>query len=47
MLFKEEGIDRWSGPGKVTGMEGSKVRLVHSGYDRTVPLRERQVGIVH
>ena len=38
VLFKEEGIDRWSGPGKVTGMEGSQVRLVHSGYDRTVPL---------
>ena len=37
VLFKEEGIDRWSGPGKVTRMEGSKVRLVHSGFDRTVP----------
>ena len=37
VLFKEEGKNRWSGPGKVTGMEGSKVRIIHAGYDRTVP----------
>ena len=37
VLFKEEGKNRWTGPGKVTGMEGSKVRIVHAGYDRTVP----------
>ena len=37
VLFKEDGKNRWSGPGQVTGMEGSKVRLVQAGYDRTVP----------
>ena len=37
MLFKEDGKSRWSGPGKVTGMEGNKVRIIQSGYDRTVP----------
>ena len=31
VLYKEEGKNRWSGPGKVTGMEGSKVRLIHAG----------------
>ena len=37
VLFKEDGKSRWSGPAHVTGMEGSKVRLVQAGYDRTVP----------
>ena len=37
VYFKEEGKNRWSGPAKVTGMEGSKVRIIHAGYDRTVP----------
>ena len=37
VLFKEESKNRWSGPAKVTGMEGNKVRIIHSGYDRTVP----------
>ena len=37
VFFKEDGKNMWSGPGQVTGMEGSKVRLVHAGYDRTVP----------
>ena len=37
VLFKEEDKGRWSGPAKVTGMEGSKVRIIHAGYDRTVP----------
>ena len=37
VLFKEDGKSRWSGPGKVTGMEGNKVRIIQSGYDRTVP----------
>ena len=37
VLFKENEKNRWSGPAVVTGMEGSKVRLVHAGYDRTVP----------
>ena len=37
VLFKEDGKNRWSGPGQVTGMEGSKVRIVQAGYDRTVP----------
>ena len=36
VLFKEDGKSRWSGPAHVTGMEGSKVRLVQDGYDRTV-----------
>ena len=36
-FFKEEGKDKWSGPAKVTGQEGSKVRIIHAGYDRTVP----------
>ena len=38
ILFKEEGKNRWSGPAKVTGTEGNKVRIIHSGYDRTVPI---------
>ena len=37
VLFKESDIGRWSGPAKVTGMEGNKVRIIHAGYDRTVP----------
>ena len=37
VFFKEEGKDKWSGPAKVTGQEGSKVRIIHAGYDRTVP----------
>ena len=37
VFFLEDGKSKWSGPGKVTGVEGSKVRLIHSGYDRTVP----------
>ena len=37
VLFKEDGKSRWSGPGKVTGMEGNKVGIIQSGYDRTVP----------
>ena len=36
-FFKEEGKDKWSGPAKVTGQEGSKIRIIHAGYDRTVP----------
>ena len=36
VLFKETDKGRWLGPGKVTGMKGSKVRIVHAGYDRTV-----------
>ena len=37
VFFKEEGKDEWSGPGKVTGQEGSKIRIIYAGYDRTVP----------
>ena len=37
VLFKEEQTNRWSGPAKVTGVEGNKVRVIHSGYDRTIP----------
>ena len=37
VIFKEEGKEKWSGPAKVTSTEGSKVRVVHNGYDRTVP----------
>ena len=37
VFFKEEGKDKWSGPAKVTGQEGSKVRIIHAGYSRTVP----------
>ena len=37
VFYKEEGKDRWAGPAKVTGVEGNKVRVIHSGYDRTVP----------
>ena len=37
IFFKEDGKDRWTGPAKVTGTEGSKVRIIHAGYDRTVP----------
>ena len=36
VLFKENGKDRWSGPSKVTSVEGSKVRVIHSRYERTV-----------
>ena len=37
VFFLEDGKSKWSGPGKVTGVEGTKIRLIHSGYDRTVP----------
>ena len=37
VLFKEKYKGRWYGPVKVTEMEGSKVRIIHAGYDRTVP----------
>ena len=37
MLYKEEGKERWAGPAKVTGIEGNKVRVIDSGYNRTVP----------
>ena len=37
VFFKEQGKEKWSGPAKVTGEEGSKVRIIHAGYDRTVP----------
>ena len=37
VLYKENDKTRWSGPAKVTGMEGNKVRIIHAGYDRTVP----------
>ena len=37
MFFREEGKDRLAGPAQVTGTEGNKVRVIHSGYDRTVP----------
>ena len=33
----EPGNNKWSGPAKVTGVEGTKVRIIHCGYDRTVP----------
>ena len=34
VLFKEDGKDRWSGPGKVNG---NKIRIVFGGFERTVP----------
>ena len=37
VLFMEPGNNKWSGPAKVTGVEGTKVRIIHCGYDRTVP----------
>ena len=37
MIFKEEGKEKWSGPAKVTSTEGNKIRIVHNGYERTVP----------
>ena len=37
VLFKENEKLRWTGPDSVTGMEGNKVRIIHAGYDRTVP----------
>ena len=37
VLFKENDKSRWSGPAKVTGTEGSKVRIIHAGHARTVP----------
>ena len=37
IIFKEDGKNRWTGPAKVTGTENSKVRIIHAGYDRTVP----------
>ena len=48
VLFKETDIGRWSGPSKVTGMEGSKVRIIHAGYDRIVSacnVREEQEDV--
>ena len=35
-MFKEEGTDKWSGPGKVVGKEGTKIKISHMGYYRTV-----------
>ena len=37
VLFKEDGKNRWSGPAVVLGVEGSKIRVMYSGYPRTVP----------
>ena len=37
VLYMEPGNNKWSGPAKVTGVEGTKVRIIHCGYDRTVP----------
>ena len=37
VFFIEEGKDKWSGLAKVTGQEGLKVRIIHAGYDRTLP----------
>ena len=34
--FFKESKDRWSGPTRVTGQEASKIRIIHTGYDRTV-----------
>ena len=37
VFFIEEGKDKWSRLAKVTGQEGLKVRIIHAGYDRTLP----------
>ena len=37
VLFKENDKSRCSGPAKVTGIEGTKLRLIYAGHARTVP----------
>lgn len=37
VLFKEEGKEKWSGPGKVIGVVDNKVKIMHMGYGRIVP----------
>ena len=36
VVFKENDKSRWSGPAQVTGVLGSKIRLIFGGYERTV-----------
>lgn len=36
VLFKEVNTEKWSGPARVTGIDGSKVRVNYAGYERTV-----------
>ena len=33
----EDGNDKFTGPGKVTGTDGNKICIIQMGYDRTVP----------
>ena len=40
VLYKEKNSEKWTGPGKVTGVEGSKVRIIHMVHDRTVPKKD-------
>ena len=37
VLFKEKEKSKWSGPAKVTDIDGTKVRMLYGGYERTVP----------
>ena len=37
VLFKEKDKSKWSGPAKVTDVDGSKIRMIYGGYERTVP----------
>ena len=43
VYFKEDDKSRWSGPAKVTGVEENKIRIIHSGYDRTVQIPLSQI----
>ena len=36
-LFKEEDINRWTGPAKVIGVKKSKVKIINDVYNKTVP----------
>ena len=36
VLFKEKGKSRWSGPAKVTSVDGNKIRMVFGGFERTI-----------
>ena len=37
VLFKEKDKSKWSGPAKVTDVDGTKIRMLYGGYERTVP----------
>merc|ERR1712105_206009 len=38
VMYKESINGRWVGPGRMLRIEGNKVRIVHEGYDKLIPI---------